>query len=429
MLAFRKPIIQFSSIPESWLVRKLKYSVTTTNGFAFSSDDYVEDGVSLIRISDVLPNGAVDEGNAKKLPFEYSEKFKEYVVSKKDILVAMTGATIGKSGIYNSNKKSLLNQRVCKLVAKYLNQNFLWYVLNSDLYLKHIDITSFGGAQPNISDKELLDFLSLQPPLENQQKIADFLDFKTAQIDALIAKKEVLLLKLHEKRSALITQAITKGINPNLPMKPSGVEWLGDVPEHWHIKRLKFAVDLINQKVGAESSDLDYIGLEHIESWTGRRIQDENAFSDGAVSHFRNGDVLFGKLRPYLAKVYLANHSGLVSTEALVLRATKEVYSGFLRYYMVARDFINIVNSSTFGSKMPRASWDFIGNLPILLPDYDEQVLIANFIDSKMITIDTQKKKIEDVISKLVEYRSSLITNAVTGKIDVRDFDLNKTNT
>jgi len=303
------------------------------------------------------------------------------------------------------------------------NSRFLTYV-HSHLYDGNVNYRSIKqttGIQ-NLDSQQYLDECIPYPHQEEQQIIADFLDYKTAQIDALIEKKEALLLKLQEKRLALITQSVTKGIHPNVPMKPSGVEWLGAVPAHWDVKRLKFAVNLINEKIEAESSDLYYMGLEHIESWTGRRIQDENAFSDGTASNFSKGDVLFGKLRPYLAKVYLANHAGLVSTEALVLRAKKELFSSFLSYYMITRDFIKTVNSSTFGSKMPRASWDFIGNLPILLPEYEEQVLIANLIDSELIIIDAQKKKIEDVIAKLVEYRTALITNAVTGKIDVRDF-------
>ncbi|WP_394999231.1 restriction endonuclease subunit S, partial [Acinetobacter sp.] len=341
-------------------------------------------------------------------------------IAKPGSIAISTRAPIGHIAI--TSKESCVNQG-CRLIEPIGGSTSFWYYC-ANASVNILQSKGQGTTFMELPRSSLASTKFPVPPVEEQQKIAEFLDYKTAQIYALIAKKEDLLLKLQEKRSALITQAVTKGINPGAPMKPSGVEWLGAVPAYWNIKRLKFTVNLISDKIEAESSDLEYMGLEHIESWTGKRIEDEKAFSEGTASKFLKDDVLFGKLRPYLAKVYLANHTGLVSTEALVLRSKKVVYGGFLRYYMATRDFIDIVNSSTFGSKMPRANWDFIGNLPMLLPEYDEQVSIANFIESKLSQLDAQKKKVEDVIAKLQEYRAALITNAVTGKIDVRDFTI-----
>jgi type I restriction enzyme S subunit len=160
------------------------------------------------------------------------------------------------------------------------------------------------------------------------------------------------------------------------------------------------------------------MGLEHIESWSGRRIDDENANSDGVAARFQPDDVLFGKLRPYLAKVYLAQHEGLVSTEALVIRPAGYVDSAFLRYFMVSQDFIRTVDSSTYGSKMPRASWDFIGNLPMLLPNTEEQQTIARFLDHKTAQIDALIAKKQTLLEKLAEKRTALISHAVTKGLD-----------
>ncbi len=283
---------------------------------------------------------------------------------------------------------------------------------------------SVSAAQPGLSAEVIGRLKIAFPPLDEQQAIARFLDFKTAQINSLIAKKQTLLDKLAEKRTALISHAVTKGLDPSVSMKDSGVKWLGNVPSHWRIKRLKFSTHLINNKVSAEDSPLPYIGLEHIESWTGRKIDGEISNSEGLASSFVVGDVLFGKLRPYLAKVHLAQQDGLISSEALVVRGKDELHGEFLKYYMLSRDFINIVDSSTYGSKMPRASWDFIGNLPVLLPSHEEQKSIAGSLDQKISQIDDQRQKVEDVISRLQEYRAALITNAVTGKIDVRGFQI-----
>lgn len=198
----------------------------------------------------------------------------------------------------------------------------------------------------------------------------------------------------------------------------SGVSWLQQKPSHWRIKRLKFSTDLINNKVSVEDSPLPYLGLEHIESWTGRKIDGEISNSEGLASSFVVGDVLFGKLRPYLAKVHLAQQDGLISSEALVVRSKDELHAEFLKYYMLSRDFINIVDSSTYGSKMPRASWDFIGNLPVLLPDVEEQKAIARFLDFKTAQIDSLIAKKKALLDKLAEKRTALISHAVTKGLD-----------
>jgi len=198
----------------------------------------------------------------------------------------------------------------------------------------------------------------------------------------------------------------------------SGVSWLQQKPSHWRIKRLKFSTDLINDKVSVEDSPSPYIGLEHIESWTGRKINGEIRNSEGLASSFTTGDVLFGKLRPYLAKVHLAQQDGLISSEALVVRSKDELHANFLKYYMLSRDFINVVDSSTYGSKMPRASWDFIGNLPVLLPEVEEQKTIARFLDFKTAQIDALITKQHTLLDKLAEMRTALISHAVTKGLD-----------
>lgn len=198
----------------------------------------------------------------------------------------------------------------------------------------------------------------------------------------------------------------------------SGVAWLQAKPRHWRVKRLKFSTDVINSKVSAEESPLPYIGLEHIESWTGRRIDGEISNSEGLASSYTAGDVLFGKLRPYLAKVHLAQRDGLISNEALVVRSKNDLHAEFLKYYMLSRDFINVVDSSTYGSKMPRASWDFIGNLPVLLPDVEEQKSIARFLDFKTAQIDVLIAKQQTLLDKLAEKRTALISHAVTKGLD-----------
>ena len=264
----------------------------------------------------------------------------------------------------------------------------------------------------------------IAPNLEEQNVIVNYLDNRIAKIDKLINKNNELLNLLNEKRISLISNAVTGKINitgETIEYKETGVQWLGDVPKHWGYKKLKYCVNIINEKIEAEDAD-NYVGLENISSWTGKIIKDVDTKIEGAANRFCPNDILFGKLRPYLAKVWLANIEGCCSTEAIVLRAGKDVTPLYLSYCLLSEKFIDLVNSSTFGSKMPRANWDFIGSVYITLPPLKEQDTIMFYLQKELDKIDNLVDEIKNAIYKLQEYKISLISTAVTGKIDLRNW-------
>ena len=196
--------------------------------------------------------------------------------------------------------------------------------------------------------------------------------------------------------------------------KDSGVQWLGEIPSHWDVKRMKFVVANVGDKIDAKESDLRYFGLENIESFTGKLLDSVELESEGIGHRFQKDDVLFGKLRHYLAKVFLAQEEGLSSTEALVFRSSEVIYPKFLSYYCLSQDFINEVNGTTFGSKMPRASWDDISSFRMVYPSLDEQKIIADFLDKRLAQVDALIAKQETLLEKLAEQRVALISHAVT---------------
>ncbi len=205
-----------------------------------------------------------------------------------------------------------------------------------------------------------------------------------------------------------------KRIAPSRAFRDSGIHWLGKVPNDWSQKRLKFAVRLVNLKAEAAGSELPYVGMENIQSATGQLIAGSPEDSaDGLSNSFRSDDVLFGKLRPYLAKVLHANTDGLCSSELLVMRP-RDVMPRFLLYYCLSTEFIRVVDSSTYGSKMPRASWQFIGNLPVLVPPLDEQYTIAAFLDRETATIDELIAKKHALLLRLKEKNASQIAFVLT---------------
>ena len=196
----------------------------------------------------------------------------------------------------------------------------------------------------------------------------------------------------------------------------SGVEWLGEIPKDWGVLKLKYAVDLISEK--SQDINQKYVGMENITSKNGKYVHTEEVIPEGISNTFKDNDVLFGKLRPYLAKSWLASFSGICSSELLVLRA-KEICPKFLQYYTLTDEFINQVDSSTYGSKMPRASWEFISLLSIPKCSFDLSIKIANFLDHETAQIDTLIAKQEKLIELLKEKRQAVISHAVTKGLNI----------
>ena len=303
---------------------------------------------------------------------------------------------------------------------KELNPQFSKYQLRDKYIIDQFMISSLsvGTIQRQIKNHLLRVIQVPTPPLNDQQKIASFLDTETARIDNLISKQQKLIKLLEEQRKSIISYAVTKGLNPNAPMKDSGVEWLGEVPDGWDEKKIKFVCKLITDKTANKTN---VIALENIESWTANFISSDSEFDSDAIL-FEKNDVLFGKLRPYLAKVYLTKNTGEAIGDIYVLRPNKLIAPQFLKFFMLSEKFIDYVNSSTNGTKMPRANWDFIGSVSIWLPEISIQGQIVEYLDSALLKIELIINKQKTLIEKLKEYRASIISHAVTGKIDVREW-------
>ena len=217
-------------------------------------------------------------------------------------------------------------------------------------------------------------------------------------------------------------RVVTRGLDANVRLKLSGVDWLGDIPYHWEVRRLKSQVINVVDRTRESSVDDIYLALENVESWTGRYVvASEQVIFDSQVKRFRVGDVLFGKLRPYLAKVACPDRSGVCVGEFLVLRPIDDNLSAkYLEYLLRSNRVISEIDSSTFGAKMPRADWRFIGDLRIPLPPLDEQRAIVEHLGDASARIDGAIDRTKRMTELLQEYRICLIDDVVMGKLDVR---------
>ena len=198
-------------IPAHWEVKRLKFVCEIAPGYAFSSDDFVDEGCAVVRISDVMPTGIVDVSGARFLPVEYLQIYRDYCVRYDDVLMAMTGATVAKAARFLSENGALINQRVCRMrpIERLIDKGFLWFLTQTTSFIEYIKLYAYGGAQPNISDKLIGECFITCPTPEDQELIVRFLSRSEDVISRQIDLATQSVKTLQEYRAALITAAIT----------------------------------------------------------------------------------------------------------------------------------------------------------------------------------------------------------------------------
>ena len=261
------------------------------------------------------------------------------------------------------------------------------------------------------------------PPHDEQTAIVCFLDHIDQKIQRLISAKQKLATLLEEQKIAMIHHTVTRGLDSTVRLVHSGAEWIGNVPEHWKIARLKSLMGNVVERAHERGSTDLYVAMEHVESWTGRLVHaDFDAVFESQVKRFRSGDILFGKLRPYLAKVTRPAQSGVCVGEFLVLRHIhSNIDPKYMEWLLRSKPIIDEINRSTVGAKMPRVDWSFMGRLVVAVPPLSEQSDIAAFLDRTAADLDAAVISVRREVSLLREYRTRLISDVVTGKLDVRE--------
>lgn len=412
-------------IPVNWRLTRVKFLGDAFGGVTYTPNDITEnENDFLVLRSSNIQNGLLSLSDNVYINAEIPEK---KIVRKGDILICS-----------RNGSKHLIGKNICideklegetfgafMMVFRSDNWRFLSHFFNSPIFKSQSGLFLTSTINQLTSGTLNNFYLAIPESRDEQTQIANYLDQKTAEIDTLIAKKEQLIKLLEEERTAMINQAVTKGLDPNVPMKDSGIDWLGEIPEHWEIKKLKYVCNLINKKTKEKPEYV--LALENIQSWSNEIIGNpfENKM-EGDSNLFQKNDILFNKLRPYLAKVLKATREGGCVGELLVLRPAKDIYPDFLYQRLSSEMIITIVDGSTYGTKMPRASWDkFISNIEVGVPPFGEQITIAEFIESRLNGIKSIIEKYQQEIDLLKEYKTALISEVVTGKIDIRQEVLN----
>ena len=304
------------------------------------------------------------------------------------------------------------------------NSTYFSYLFRTAAYMQEVNKFSRGivADRNRLYWESFKQMPSLVPPRPEQDQIVTYLRTQDAHIACFIRAKRDLIALLTEQKLRIIDHAVTRGLDASVKLKPSDIEWLGEVPAHWEVKRLKFLAGNITSQTTTKADDEIYLALEHVQSWTGvaRPLGGEVEFAS-TVKRFVADDVLFGKLRPYLAKVTRVVCAGVCVSEFLVLRSRQElILPAYLEQLLRCKRVIDLISSSTAGAKMPRADWNFIGNVRLPIPRKDEQEAILSHIGRETKDLDETIARAEDEIKLIREYRDRLIADAVTGQVDLR---------
>ncbi|MFM4731953.1 restriction endonuclease subunit S [Aeromonas salmonicida] len=433
-------------VPTDWRVIKLGFLATKIGSGKTPSGGatvYVDDGITFLRSQNVYDDGLRLDDVVHITP-DVDIEMAHSRVKPMDILINITGASIGRTcivplGIGSAN----VNQHVCIIrLNKSEIIRFVSWAVKAQSTKAQIDNAQTGAAREGMNFEQIASLLLSLPPETECEQISDFLDYETARIDRLIAQQQRLIELLKEKRQAVISHAVTKGLNPDAPMKDSGIEWLGQVPEHWAVMRLKHLIKSLESGCSVNAADVpakeDELGVLKTSCVYTRRFRaSENKtvvmedFSR-VKCPVRKGAIIISRMNT----PELVGASALVDTDAsnlflpdrlwqTIFNDQFEVNPEFLAHFMTVEGFRNQISLSAEGASSSMqniAKEDYLA-INALLPLLEEQIEIVDYIkesEARFLRLEAQAM---NAIELMKERRIALISAAVTGKIDLRGWE------
>ena len=426
------PLKWIGEIPSQWGAIPLKYIASIAKGKK-SKEDFQDfsDGLVPYLSMDYLRNQTESPVYVK------SDDDSVVLVDENDLLILWDGS---KAGEIVKAKNGALSSTMGKIHIEdmSLNLDFLTYFLKSaEPFLQS---NTIGMGIPHVDGEILRDLLIVKPTIQEQIKITNYLNQKTNVIDGLIAKKEKLIQLLKEKRQSVINEAVTKGLNLKVKMKDSGIISFGFIPEGWVITKLKYLSN-VKGRIGFRGYTTDdlvedangalVLGASHI-TWEGEIDLSNPVFiswqkyEESPEIKLYNGDIIIVQRGSTCGKVAIISSDIGPATINPSLVVLKEIqanpYYVFVSIKAVLQELVNLTRSAA----IPMLSQEQIGNLQIVLPPIEEQKIISDFLQETRDDFNESINKLNESITKLYEYRQSIISEAVTGKIDVSEWEPNK---
>lgn len=424
-------------IPSHWEMWKLSHAYNEIGSGTTpptSNEENFEGDIPWITTGELRENVILDtKKKVSQRTIELFPTLRKY--PRGSVAIAMYGATIGRLGIFGV--EATTNQACCVMtISKMLNNKYIFYWLQA--FKSEIIQLSSGGGQPNINQEKVASLKISAPVIKDQITVVDFLDHETAKIDTLIAKQEKLIELLKEKRQAVISHAVTKGLNTNVAMKDSGVEWLGEVPEHWEIGRVKDLALVISKGTTPSTMGGDFVddGIRFLKAENiGKRFDvnptpeffiTEQVDEQLSRSRLQENDVLviIAGATTGLASVLQKDLLPANTNQAVSFVRLKNVkYSQWLAFWLTTKFAQSTIWMGAVQSAQPNLSMESLGNITLPIPYPEEVEIILEKIQLELQTFDLLIEKAKSAIQLMQERRTALISAAVTGKIDVRDWE------
>lgn len=388
-------------VPEGWEFSKIKYHCTMKSG----------DNITALDISD---NGEYPVYGGNGLRGFY----KIYNKNGNHILIGRQGALAG--NVHLVNGKFWATDHAVIVTLK--NDVFINYFFRM---LESMNLNQYAfdtAAQPGLSVSRIMNLNIVLPNLKEQHRIADFLGSKCSEIDTLIEHLRARMESAKEYKKAVITEAVTKGLDKDAKMKDSGVEWIGEIPDGWKVVRFKHIASIKSNLVQPDKyMKYPQIAPDNIEKDTGRLLSHQTVEESGVISGnhlFYRGQILYSKIRPNLNKLTVAPFDGLCSADMYPIES--KLPTLFMVYSMLSTYFVSQVSLIIQDRvKMPKINQEELGEIKVAVPSQQEMLTIADYLDSKCSEIDALLQNYEYQIATLEEYKKSLIYEYVTGKKEV----------
>ncbi|MFY9105465.1 restriction endonuclease subunit S [Aliarcobacter cryaerophilus] len=409
-------------IPEHWEIDKLKNYCKAFGRIGFrgyNTSDLVNESEGAITIS---PSNIFEYSMTfNKCSFLRWEKYyesPEIQIEENDILIVKTGSTFGKIGmVKNLPEKATINPQLLVLKDIKIEQRFFYYMMTSSVIQTQVNQQVIGSTIPTISESKILNFVSILPSKEEQTKIASFLDDKTAQIDEVISQKEKLIELLKERKQIVINDAVTKGLDKDVEFVDSGVEWIGKIPKHWEVIKFKH---LFYEKKKTHDISLNCGSISF-----GKVIEknDEKIPASTKASYqvLNKGEFLINPLNLNYdlksLRIGLSDLDVVVSSGYIIIKNKKNIDKIYFNWLLHRYD-ISFMKTLGAGVRQTLNFGDIAETL-LVNPPLEEQIKIAEYIENQTTKIDKAIELQQNYISKLKEYKASLIDSVVTGKVRV----------
>ena len=417
----------FNEIPQSWKqVRVEQYLI--------KKDENIGDLWDSTQLLSLTQNGIIEKDINDGKGKTHSDYSTYQAIDIGDLVFCLFDIDETPRTVGLSTKKGMITSAYTAFKSKEnINTQYVYYFFESLDDAKALK-PYYKGLRKTVRPPEFLKIHVPFPPKVEQVAISQFLDTETARIDTLIAKQEKLIELLEEQRKSIISHAVTKGLNPNAPMKDSGVEWLGDVPNDWNFSRLDAVSKIVRGNSAFSKMDLlesgKYVALQYGKTYKVNEINEsfgsyvnQEFFKKSQITEF--GDIILISTSETLEDLghscFYARHDiGLIGGEQFLLKPKNQNFGKYI--YYATKAFSSYLQRYATGLKVFRFNLDDLKK--IYIPDISlvEQQKIAEFLDKETARIDISVLKQKSLIEKLKEYRSSIISHAVTGKIDVREF-------